>query len=112
MSQIFKKPIPVSILAEFLRNHSIQNKNCYFFNIDAFKKLSYIQPFLQKFYEECEPYYFQSKKKYLQNYSFNALTTILRQICNYHRIPFTTKIKYFHSTYSIDYYFFLTDSKE
>ena len=33
-------------------------------------------------------------------------TTMLRQICNFNRTPFTSQIKYDKSNYEIYYYFF------
>jgi hypothetical protein len=105
MSQIFKSVLPRDIILEFFSNHCISAKNCYVFNKDTFKKFCYHPQNVESFYLTLKPYYFSSKLKYLNNITFNGLTTVLRQICNFLEIPFTSKIKYSHSTYSIEYYF-------
>jgi len=104
MSQIFKKNIPVEIITKFFDEYCIPVKKYYVFNKDCYKKLSYNQK-IESFLLSCEEYYHNSKKKYLQNTSFNGITTVIRQICNFHQIPFTSKLKYAHSTYTIEYIF-------
>jgi len=37
--------------------------------------------------------------------TFNGIATVLRQICNFHEIAYTSKIKYAHSSYTIEYFF-------
>ena len=55
----------------------------------------------------CSPYYFLSKRKYLEKkLTINTFTTILRQICNFNKITYTSQIKYNKSTYTIEYYIY------
>jgi hypothetical protein len=104
MSQIFKRAIPIEIINNFFEKYCISVKQYYVFNKDCYKKLSYNGQ-TELFLSSCQDYYHSSKQKYLQNTSFNGITTIIRQICNYHQIPFTSKLKYAHSTYTIEYVF-------
>ena len=39
--------------------------------------------------------------------SYKNIITIIRQICKYHHIPFTNRIKYEHSKYEIIYIIYL-----
>jgi hypothetical protein len=48
-----------------------------------------------------------SKQKYLERkLAYNNFTTILRQICNFCAINYTSVIKYDKSTYNIIYYIY------
>lgn len=106
-SQIFKQIVPIKIIQEILDKicETEQNdKNKYILNIDAFKKgmfLNFIVPFLN----ELKPYYFDSKKKYVEktNITYNSFTTVLRQLCHINNIEYSSEIKYEKSTYSIVY---------
>jgi hypothetical protein len=63
---------------------------------------------IQKFINECTPYYHLSKRKYLEKkLTFNSFTTILRQICNFNKISYTSQIKYDKSNYCIEYYIYI-----
>jgi hypothetical protein len=107
-SQIFKQPVPNAILFEFLENTSVKTEKKYIFNKIAFKKGS-IDNIIDKFMQNCKQYYFSSKQKYLdRKVTYNSLTTILRQICNYNKITYTSQIKYDKSNYDIEYYIFYT----
>jgi hypothetical protein len=103
-SQIFKQEIPLSICYEFLKLNCMIEKGFYLFNLNAFKKAQY-NASIPDFLEKCKPYYYKSKQKYLNNPTINGVTTVLRQVFNYHNIPYTNKIKYSHSTYTIEYFF-------
>jgi len=109
-SQIFKEPIPYSIAQEFLSKNCLVTNKFYYFTMDAFKKAQYNNS-LKEFLEACEPHYHLSKrKKYLTKETFNATVTILRQIYNFLKIPFSSKIKYAHSSYTIDYFFSINEN--
>jgi hypothetical protein len=106
MSQIFKKSIPNNILFDLLDTICVKTNIHYLFNLDSYKKGVYNDNF-QLFIDSCKPYYHLSKQFYLnKKISYNAITTILRQICKFNKIKFTTKIKYDKSTYDICYYIF------
>ena len=58
--------------------------------------------------DSCKPFYHISKQKYLERkLTYNNFTTILRQICNFNKINYTSQIKYDKSTYDIIYYIYL-----
>lgn len=104
ISQIFKKEFPNNILIEFLDKLCFKYNNYYTLNFETFKKGCFnneIQPFI----ELCKPYYHTSKLYYLnKELTYNSFTTILRQICKYNNIAYTSKIKYEKSSYNIVYY--------
>lgn len=103
-SQIFKNKIPNQMLFDLLNKICIKNDKYYLFNNDAFKKGVFLEE-IQNFLKECTPYYYISKRKYLEKkLTYNSFTTILRQICKFNKITYTSQIKYDKSTYDIVYY--------
>jgi len=103
-SQIFKNKIPISILFNLLDQICMKNEKYYTFDLSSYKKGVYLEE-IQKFLEVCKPYYYSSKHTYLdKKLTFNSFTTIIRQICNYNTITYTSKIIYNKSIYSIVYY--------
>lgn len=105
-SQIFKQAIPNALLFQFLEKTAIKTEKKYIFNNIGFKK-GLIDDIAETFINECKHYYFASKRKYLERkLTYNSLTTILRQICNYNKITYTSQIKYDKSSYDIEYYIF------
>ena len=59
---------------------------------------------IQELYSYLSDYYFNSKKYYLDRAkTFKDFCTILRQVCKFLTIPFTTKIIYNKSKYKIYY---------
>jgi len=104
--QIFKNNIPVTILFDLLDSICLKNEKNYILNIEAFKK-GIFKEVVQKFLEDCRPYYHLSKYKYLdRKLTYNSFTTIVRQICNFNKIIYTSQIKYDKSTYNIVYYIY------
>ena len=60
------------------------------------------------FIEECKPYYYLSKRKYLEKkHTYSSFITIIRQICNFNKITYTSQIKYDKSNYDIVYYIYI-----
>jgi hypothetical protein len=105
--QIFKKNIPNELLFNLLSNICLKTEKYYVFNKNAYKKGIY-NMFIENFIKECFPYYHISKRKYLEKkISYNMFTTILRQICNFNKITYTSQIKYDKSEYEIIYYVYI-----
>ena len=105
-TQIFKNQVPNNILFELLDKICLKNEKHYIFNSISFKKGLYNEE-IQTFLKTCIPYYHLSKRKYLEKkLSYNSFATILRQICNYNKITYTSQIKYDKSTYEIVYYIY------
>lgn len=103
-NQIFKNRVPNSLLFELLEKLCVKNTKFYTFNSDSFKKGVYTND-IQTFINHCVEYYHLSKRKYLEKkLTYNAFTTILRQICNFNQIVYTSQIKYNKSSYDIIYY--------
>lgn len=105
-TQIFKNNVPNELLFNLLNSICLKNEKHYTFNSESFKRGVY-KELIQNFISECIPYYYLSKRKYLEKkLTFNSFTTILRQICNFNKISYTSKIKYDKSTYGIEYYIY------
>ena len=103
-TQIFKNTIPIEKTFNLLDSLCIKNDKHYFFDLNSFKKGLFTEE-ISKFLEDCKPYYHTSKRKYLEKkLTYNSFTTVLRQICNYNKITYTSQIKYDKSNYDIIYY--------
>jgi len=102
-SQIFRTPFPKEKLVAFLDQIVEKKNDAYVFSKAAFKTAQY-KELIEDFCKSIEPYYFDSKKYYAtRTMSYKNLVTIIRQICKYHFIPFTSNIKYYKSVYEISY---------
>ena len=105
-SQIFKNSFPNEILIKLLDNIALKTDKCYVINNNSYKKGIFNETIV-KFIEDCKPFYHLSKQKYLERkLTYNSFVTILRQICNYNKITYTSQIKYDKSTYNIVYYIY------
>jgi len=105
-TQIFKNKVPNEKLFSLLDTIALKSEKCYTFNNIAYKK-GVFDNSIQEFFEICIPYYRLSKQKYLEKkMSYNTFTTVLRQICNYNKITYTSQIKYDKSDYEIVYYIY------
>ena len=104
MSQIFKQPVPTEKLMKLLENISQKHSKHYLFDNAAYKK-GILNNLIPEFMSECSPYYHVAKQSYLEKkMSYTTFTTVLRQICKFNDIKFTSQIKYDKSIYNIDYY--------
>ena len=105
-AQIFKNNVPTKMLFELLDIICVKNEKYYYFNNISLKKGLFNNE-ISDFFEKCKPYYHISKQKYLEKkLDYNAFTTVLRQICNFNKITYTSQIKYDRSTYDIIYYIY------
>jgi hypothetical protein len=106
ISQIFKESVPNIKLFSLLELIAIKSDKKYIFNKNSYKK-GLIDDKLQQFINECKPYYYASKQKYLdRKLSYSSVTTVLRQICNFNKIVYTSQIKYYKSDYDIEYHIY------
>ena len=104
--QIFKKNVPNENLFQLLDSICLKNEKHYILNIDSFKK-GIFKEIIQQFLDNCKQYYHLSKRKYLEKkLTYNSFITVIRQICNFNKITYTSQIKYDKSTYSIVYYIY------
>jgi hypothetical protein len=104
--QIFKNNVPNKIIFDLLNLICVKNEKYFIFNNNSFKK-GLFNDEIVKFFEMCKPYYHISKQKYLERkVDYNSFTTVLRQICNFNKITYTSQIKYDKSTYNIFYYIY------
>ena len=103
-SQIFKKHIPNEILIKLFNDICIKNNDYFIIDNSSYKKGIFTNqiPF---FINECRPYYYISKQSYIdRKLTYNSFITVIRQICNYNNITYTSHIKYDKSTYNIIYH--------
>ena len=104
MSQIFKKPIPNNILFDLLKNISTINDTHYLLSKTSFK-LAVYHNYLNDFCNAIKEYYHSSKLYYVERkLNYTKFITIVRQICSYNKISYTSNIVYNNSSYDIIYY--------
>jgi len=109
-TQIFKRNIPNELLFNILDELCVKNDKYYIFNVNSFRKGIY-NDLIPKFLDTCKPCYHISKRKYLEKkLTFNSFITVLRQICNFNKITYTSQIKYDKSDYSIIYYIYFSNT--
>jgi hypothetical protein len=105
-NQLFKQNVPNELLFNLLDSICAKNDKHYILNNEAFKR-GVFQESIPKFLTECSPYYHISKRKYLEKkLTYNSFITVLRQICNFNNITYTSQIKYDKSNYDIFYYIY------
>lgn len=105
-TQIFKKNIPNEFFFSLMDSICMKNEKHYVLNVESFKR-GLFKNVIQNFIEECRPYYHLSKRKYLdRKLTYNSFTTIVRQICNFNKLTYTSQIKYDKSIYNIIYYIY------
>ena len=107
-SQIFKKKIPTQMLFELLEKIAVITDKRFILSKAAYKKgNSESNNTIQEFLNQCKEYYYLSKQKYLEKkLNYNSFITVVRQICNYNNITYTSQIKYSKSDYDIEYYIY------
>lgn len=101
--QTFKTLIPKEMFFAFLDQICMKNEKHYILDHISFKR-GIFNGIIQVFFEECKPYYHNSKRKYIERkLTYTAFTTVIRQICNSNNITYTSQIKYDKSKYDIVY---------
>jgi hypothetical protein len=106
-NQIFKTNVPNNLLIELLNNICLKTSDYYMIDNNSYKKGIFTNK-LSEFLEKCKPYYHASKQKYLERkLTYNNFVTVIRQICNFNKIAYTSKIKYDKSDYNIIYNIYL-----
>jgi|MDTF01.1.fsa_nt_gb hypothetical protein len=110
-SQIFKIPIDKIIFYEFLSTCSEKKLKYYEISKISFKSAVF-QNLIQPFCDSIKDYYHISKQHYItRKMTYKNLITVIRQICKFHHIAFTSQIKYDNSNYEISYSIF-ADSEQ
>lgn len=102
-SQIFKTQPSIETFHKFIQENSTFSNNKYMFSKTSFKKAQ-LKNEIDPFIENVKNNYYSSKKFYTdRTMNYKNLITIIRQICRFHHIPFTSNIKYSNSKYEITY---------
>lgn len=109
-SQIFRNIIPADRLFKFLELNCTKMTNHFVYNVESYKR-GVFNNSINEFLEECKPYYFASKQKYIERkLNYNNFTTIIRQICKSNGITYSSEIKYDKSSYTIVYYIYFNQN--
>ena len=102
-SQIFKKDIESDILYSLLEKICLKTDKYYLIDYNSYKKMIFNEYHIS-FCNILKDYYYLGKHFYLEReITYKSFTNIVRQICKYKNIMFTTKMNYNKSQYNIDY---------
>jgi hypothetical protein len=105
-SQIFKNQVPNELLIKLLESISIKTDKFFIIDNNSYKK-GIFNNIITDFINQCVPYYHLSKRKYLEKkLTYHSFITVIRQICNFNKITYTSQIKYDKSKYDIIYYIY------
>ena len=110
MSQNFKKIYNINKFIDIILKYCTnEKKREYIFSPISYKKLIYNKE-LEPFVTELTEYYHKSKQFYLKReMTYKNTLTIIRQILNSLYIPYSSKIIYNKSKYTINYIIYLND---
>lgn len=103
-SQLFKNTIPSEKLFELLNKICAKTDRFFIVDNNAYKKGIFTGD-IPNFFDFCKPFYFISKRKYLERELTNkAFITVIRQICKTNNITYKSSIIYNKSCYDTVYY--------
>lgn len=104
MSRIFFEPVEAKILYDLLEQICQKTEKHYIFNELAYRRMKFLNlhvPFLNTIvrrYQSSKQFYVTRKQTY------QTFLTIVKQLCHHNRIPVTSSVQYFESTYMINYF--------
>jgi hypothetical protein len=105
-SQTFIKNVPNNLIFDLLDQICLKTNEYYVVNNNSYKKGMYLER-IAPFVTDCKPYYCKSKMIYLERtLTYNRFMTILRQICKYNKLKYTSHIKYSKTEYDIEYFLY------
>lgn len=103
-SQLFKRFIPNNKLFELFDKICAKTDTFYILDNNAYKK-GVFTGIIQEFFEFCKPFYYISKRIYLERELTNkTFLTVIRQICKHNKIHYKTNIIYNKSVYDTVYH--------
>jgi|TARA_B110000967_G_scaffold60787_1_gene62440 hypothetical protein len=106
MSQLFQQKYTDVHFYEFLNKYCNMENNKFIFNKASLKRAK-LDDAVDPFLIELKKFYFPSKQFYLERDPvYKNIATIIRQICKYLHIAYTSRIKYSKSKYEIIYIIF------
>ena len=102
-TQLFKTNVPIELIWNFIKLIAEEKDTNYILNKILYKQAEY-NNYIIPFIESLKPYYYKSKLYYVERkLDYVKFMTIMRQICNAHKINYTSKIIYNNSSYEIEY---------
>ena len=106
-TQLFKTNVPLELFITFIKliaEEKIEKDEMYYIlNKIIYKQAEYTNN-IHGFIESIKPYYYKSKLYYVERkLDYVKFMTVIRQICNAHKIEYTSKIMYNNSSYEIEY---------
>ena len=106
MNQTFKTPIDKNILFDFLMKVCDKSSKYYIFNSCSYKR-GELNGENVAFLERIKPFYHAAKLFYVdRKLTYSGMCTLIRQICKYHSILFSSRIVYVKSKHNIQYFIY------
>ena len=108
-NKLFCKKIDIQLLRSFFDKISYEKHGSYTIDYNAYKKMIF-HDLYPIFCDFVKSHYYKSKHFYIdRELTYNTFTTIIRQICNYNCIIYTSTIRYVESIYHNEYTIFMED---
>lgn len=103
MSQLIQNKYEKKPFYDFLNKYCNKDKENLIFNKSALKRAK-MDDAIGSFRDDLKNHYFPSKHFYLEREPlYKNIATIIRQLCKYLHIPYTSRIVYSKSKYEIIY---------
>lgn len=107
--QIFKYPVPTTIVYNLLDKICLKTDNYYLVDMNAYRKLMF-HGYNIDFVNEIKDSYYVGKQFYItRDMTYKSFTNIIRQLCKFNNILYTSQMKYNESKYNIDYLIYYND---
>ncbi len=99
----FRERVPSSVLTTLLADLCVVNNGWFIMDMPTYYNGIH-KGTIQKFMEDCKPYYLLSKQFYATNeLTYKSFLTVVRHICKTHSIDYNHHIQYCHSIYQVVY---------
>jgi hypothetical protein len=100
----FREPIPSFILLSLLGDLCVVINKCFIIDMPTYYNGVH-KGSIQKFMEDCKPYYLPSKQFYTTvELTYKSFLTVVRHICKINSIEYNNHIQYCHSIYQVVYH--------
>ena len=103
-TQLFKTTVPLELVMDFIKLIAEEKVDNYYTLTKIIYKQAEYNNHLIGFINSLKPHYYKSKLYYLERkLDYVKFMTIIRQLCNVHKLEYTSKIIYNNSSYEIEY---------
>ena len=109
MIQLFKSYPNKDDFITFIKTHCLKEKKYYKLTQDIYKQILFKNA-LEPYLHTIQSHYNKAKQIYVtRKMNYSRFVTIIRHLCKFLEITYTSVMKYSNSTYQIDYLIYFDD---